>query len=102
MLYKFNSKCKCFQFLLSSISGGRPPTNTLREYFKIGERNAGRNDDDDDDESDSSGKKSAEVTCLNGKDVDFEIVEDDDDDMGGLYLLFIEKFLQPVIGRLTD
>ena len=66
----------------------------------MGERNAGRNDDVD-DESDSSGKKSVEVTCLNGKDVDFEIV-DDDDDMGGLYLLFIEKFLQPVIGRLTD
>jgi hypothetical protein len=71
----------------------------LREYFKTGERKAGTNDDDD--EIDSSGKKSVELTCLNGKDVDFEIVEDDDD-MRGLYLLFIEKFLQPVIGRLTD
>ena len=27
------------------MSGGRPPTKTLREYFKSGERNDGKNGD---------------------------------------------------------
>ena len=83
------------------MSGGRPPTKTLREYFK----SSGRNDDKNGDGNASLVDNSFTmgITCLKGNNACFaKLTWDDDDNDDCLYLFFVEKLLQPVMGRLTN